>query len=95
VSLRIVIDVRRINDFGIGTYIRNLVQALAAIDLHNHYTLVISPADLQELPRLARNFEVARMADRTLMQPITSHFPSFCASFRRTCTTYPRIAYRC
>ena len=43
-SLSIVIDVRRINDFGVGTYIRNLVQALGAVDPHNRYTLVISPA---------------------------------------------------
>jgi len=58
-SLQIVIDVRRINDFGIGTYIRNLVQALGAVDPHNRYTLVISPADLRELPPLAANFTVA------------------------------------
>ena len=28
----IVIDVRRSGDFGIGTYIRNLVQSLARLD---------------------------------------------------------------
>ena len=32
--LHIVIDARRIRDFGIGTYIRSLVQALSAIDTH-------------------------------------------------------------
>jgi glycosyltransferase involved in cell wall biosynthesis len=58
-SLHIVIDVRRINDFGIGTYIRNLIQALASIDPHNHYTLIISPANLRELPALPQNFEIA------------------------------------
>jgi glycosyltransferase involved in cell wall biosynthesis len=57
--LRIVIDVRRIHDFGIGTYIRNLVQALAAEDLHNLYTLVIAPANLRDLPALPENFNVA------------------------------------
>ena len=30
--LRIVIDVRHIKDFGIGTYIRNLVEALGELD---------------------------------------------------------------
>ena len=30
--LRIVIDVRHIKDFGIGTYIRNLVKALGELD---------------------------------------------------------------
>jgi glycosyltransferase involved in cell wall biosynthesis len=58
-SLQIVIDVRRINDFGIGTYIRNLLQALAAVDPHNRYTLVISPAGERELPALPENFSVA------------------------------------
>lgn len=57
--LRIVIDGRRIHDFGIGTYIRNLVQALAIEDPHDRYTLVISPADLRELPLLPENFRVA------------------------------------
>ena len=30
--MHIVIDARRIRDFGIGTYIRSLAHALAAID---------------------------------------------------------------
>src|SRR5437667_8757614 len=58
-SLHIGIDVRRINDFGIGTYIRNLVKALGAVDPHNHYTLIIAPADLRELPSLPSHFEIA------------------------------------
>ena len=39
----IVIDARRVRDFGIGTYIRSLVQALGAIDRTNQYTLVSGP----------------------------------------------------
>ena len=42
---RIVIDTRHIRDFGIGTYIRNLVRALAQLDSDNHYILVSYPAD--------------------------------------------------
>ena len=38
--LRIVIDVRHIKDFGIGTYIRNLVKALGELDQENRYLLV-------------------------------------------------------
>ena len=34
-ALRIVIDARRIRDFGIGTYIRNLIHALAGLDDEN------------------------------------------------------------
>src|SRR5438477_12882526 len=58
-SLHIGIDVRRIHDFGVGTYIRNLVQALSGVDPHNHYTLIVSPANLRELPALPPNSEIA------------------------------------
>ena len=37
---RIVIDCRRLKDFGVGTYIRNFTRALAGIDPKNHYILV-------------------------------------------------------
>ncbi len=38
--LQIALDTRRLADFGIGTYIRNLVRALARIDSENQYTLI-------------------------------------------------------
>jgi glycosyltransferase involved in cell wall biosynthesis len=57
--LRIVIDVRHINDFGIGTYIRNLVKALAEIDRENHYTLAATAAESAEIAGLPANFETA------------------------------------
>jgi len=43
--LRIAIDVRRIRDFGIGTYIRNLVRELARLDCENRYDRVFLRAD--------------------------------------------------
>src|SRR5689334_12714858 len=58
-ALRIVIDVRHINDFGIGTYIRNLVKALGDIDADNHYTLIATPAESGETAGLPSNFETA------------------------------------
>src|SRR5919198_1508160 len=57
--LRIVIDVRRVRDFGIGTYIRNLVHALGAIDNVNQYLLVAFPADKRLLAGLPANFQPA------------------------------------
>jgi glycosyltransferase involved in cell wall biosynthesis len=57
--IRILIDVRHINDFGIGTYIRNLVKALAGIDQENHYTLTATTAETSELVGLPSNFETA------------------------------------
>ena len=55
-ALHIVIDARRIRDFGIGTYIRSLVRALSAIDTANHYTLVSGPEDVRDLAALPENF---------------------------------------
>ncbi len=58
-SLRIVIDVRRIGDFGVGTYIRNLVRGLAGLDKENTYVLVALKPDEPELIGLPPNFVVA------------------------------------
>jgi glycosyltransferase involved in cell wall biosynthesis len=55
--LHIAIDVRRLRDFGIGTYIRNLTRALARQDRENRYTLISRAADLGELRDLGPNFE--------------------------------------
>ena len=65
--LRIAIDVRRIRDFGIGTYIRNLVQGLAALDRENHYVLVAPSADepdLADLPPELRDRHLPRHGHR-------------------------------
>jgi glycosyltransferase involved in cell wall biosynthesis len=57
--LNIVIDARRIRDFGIGTYIRSLVQALSAIDTTNRYILVSRPGDVRVLSGLPENFGIS------------------------------------
>jgi len=54
--LHIVIDARRIRDFGIGTYIRSLIVALGCIDRENRYTIVSNAAGLGELTGLPENF---------------------------------------
>jgi glycosyltransferase involved in cell wall biosynthesis len=58
-ALHIVIDSRRIRDFGIGTYIRSLVHALGSLDKTNHYTLVTGPAETRLLAGLPENFRSA------------------------------------
>ncbi len=55
----IVIDARRVRDFGIGSYIRSLAHALGAIDHRNRYTLVSSPAEARTLTGLPENFATA------------------------------------
>src|SRR5258708_2038204 len=53
----IVMDVRHLRDFGIGTYIRNLVRALSQLDHDNRYTLITQPGQAGELPELGPNFQ--------------------------------------
>ena len=55
----VVIDARRIRDFGIGTYIRNLIQGLSRQERKNQYTLIIPSNDIAELRGLGSNFATA------------------------------------
>ena len=57
--MRIAIDVRHARDFGIGTYIRNTVQALSRIDHESHYILAGRKEDLREFGELPGNFKRA------------------------------------
>jgi|YNPMSStandDraft_1061717.scaffolds.fasta_scaffold01159_6 glycosyltransferase involved in cell wall biosynthesis len=52
----IVLDARRVRDFGIGSYIRNLVGALGRLDAENRYVLVAGPEGLEEFTGLPDNF---------------------------------------
>ncbi len=56
--MRIAIDVRKYNDFGIGTYIRNLVQHLARIDRETEYVLLCRPQDRSRIEVPSPNFRV-------------------------------------
>ncbi|MGD0669303.1 MAG: glycosyltransferase family 1 protein [Bryobacteraceae bacterium] len=58
-ALDIVIDGRRMRDFGIGTYIRSLVHALSRIDTANHYTVVTGPGEVRVWGALPDNFRIA------------------------------------
>jgi glycosyltransferase involved in cell wall biosynthesis len=54
--VKIALDVRRIRDFGVGTYIRNLLQAMAAENAPHQFHLICSADDRQQLPALPANF---------------------------------------
>ena len=58
-ALHIVIDARRIRDFGIGTHIRSLIHALSTIDKENRYTVVTGPGDARTLAGLPESFQIA------------------------------------
>ena len=53
------LDARKIQDFGIGTYVRNLVAALARVDRENRYVLLVRPADKEALPELPETFRTS------------------------------------
>ena len=60
--MRVAIDARKLHDFGIGTYIRNLLRELARIDRDTEYLLLCQPADLGVGAQLGPNF-------RTILEP--------------------------
>ena len=80
--LHIVIDARRIRDFGIGTYIRSLVRALSAIDSINRYTLVSGPEDVRDLAGLPENFRTAVYARQDERHVDNFLFPMFLRGLR-------------
>jgi glycosyltransferase involved in cell wall biosynthesis len=55
-SRRICIDARKLADFGIGTYIRNLLRSLAEIDHANHYWVLVGRDGRSFVDRLGANF---------------------------------------
>ncbi len=55
--MRIAVDIRKINEFGVGTYIWNLVRNIAAIDVENEYFLIGSHRNVHELGPLPANFK--------------------------------------
>ena len=54
--MRVGIDARKLHDFGIGTYIRNLLYELAAIDRDTEYVLLTRPEDTAVAASLGENF---------------------------------------
>lgn len=55
-TVRIAIDARKLHDFGVGTYVRNLVTQLAQLDRDSEYVLLCRKEDLGLAARLGPNF---------------------------------------
>ncbi len=55
--MRIGIDARKLHDYGIGTYVRNLVRELARQDGPETYALLCPPADVEFVRSLGPRFE--------------------------------------
>jgi len=56
IAMRIALDVRRMYEFGLATYIRNVVRTLGRIDSVNEYFLVGAATRLELLGPLPENF---------------------------------------
>lgn len=54
--MRVAIDIRRINEFGVGTYTRNAIRTLARLDSSNEYFLLGIPGRLGDIEPLPDNF---------------------------------------
>jgi glycosyltransferase involved in cell wall biosynthesis len=54
--VRIGIDARKLHDFGIGTYIRNLLRQLAKLDRQTEFVVLCRPDDREALSSLGTNF---------------------------------------
>ena len=60
--MRVAIDIRRVGDYGIGTYIRNIVNQLARLDGATQYLLIGRQRHLEEFDPLPKNFELLEYA---------------------------------
>jgi glycosyltransferase involved in cell wall biosynthesis len=74
--MRIAIDIRKLDDFGIGTYVRNLVQWLAKLDRETEYVLVCRPQDCERVEQLGPNFRPIpdRSASYSVAEQLTIPF---------------------
>ena len=54
--MRIAIDARKLHDYGIGTYVRNLLRELARCDRTSEYVLLCREQDTAVAPQLGENF---------------------------------------
>ena len=61
--MRIAIDIRRINAFGVGAHIWNLVRSLAGIDRENEYFLIGSRRQFLKLGPLGPNFRAIHVPE--------------------------------
>jgi glycosyltransferase involved in cell wall biosynthesis len=70
--VRIGIDARKLHDYGIGTYIRNLVRELAHIDGSTEFVLLCRPEDAAFVRELGENFRpvVERAGNYSLAEQI-------------------------
>ena len=60
--MKIAIDIRRMTEFGVGTYIRNVVRTLGRLDHETSYFLIGSSAKVKEIGPLPPNFKTVTLS---------------------------------
>lgn len=70
--VRIAIDARKLHDYGIGTYVRNLVREFATQRTPEHYVLICQPRDEDFARALGPRFEP--LVDRSANYSIREQF---------------------
>jgi glycosyltransferase involved in cell wall biosynthesis len=60
--VKVAIDIRRMTEFGVGTYIRNVVRTLAQLDRDSEYFLIGSSGKVAECDALPPNFHAVELA---------------------------------
>ena len=61
--MKIALDIRRMTEFGIGTYTRNVVRALGRLDRTTKYFLIGSPEKVKEIGSLPANFHTVPLLE--------------------------------
>ena len=62
-SVKIAIDIRRMTEFGVGTYIRNVVRTLGRLDRETTYLLIGTSAKVHEIGALPPNFHTVPLSE--------------------------------
>ena len=79
--MKVALDIRRIGDFGVGTYIRNILRALSRLDRDNTYLMIGAPERVREIGPLPSNLHsIAFTAPETSLRG----YLGFRAIIRRT-----------
>ena len=55
--MRVAIDTRKLHDYGIGTYVRNLITELSRQDDDAEYSLLCAPSDVEAIRALGPRFQ--------------------------------------
>jgi glycosyltransferase involved in cell wall biosynthesis len=61
--VKVAIDIRRMTEFGVGTYTRNVIRALGRLDQDNQYFLLGSTERAAEIGFLPPNFQVVPLRE--------------------------------